>query len=48
MIFAFPWSGNPDNEPMVAGRYYATASFDLIIEGEIKHWDLRTDFEIYN
>ena len=48
VIFAFPWSGNPDNEPMVAGRYYATASFDLVVEGEIKHWDLRSDFEIYN
>lgn len=48
VIFAFPWSGNPNNKPMVAGRYYATASFDLAIKGEIKHWDLRSDFEIYN
>ncbi len=48
VIFAFPWSGNPDNESMVAGRYYATASFDLVIEGDVKRWDLRKDFEIYN
>lgn len=48
LIFAFPWSGNPNNKPMVAGRYYVTASFDLVVDGEIKHWDLRSDFEMYN
>lgn len=48
VIFSFPWSGNPDNEPLVAGRYYATANFELIVDGEVKRWDLRNDFEIYN
>jgi hypothetical protein len=48
VIFAFPWSSNPDNEPLVAGRYYTIATFDLIIEGKVKHWELRNDFEIYN
>jgi hypothetical protein len=48
VIVAFPWSTNPDNEPLVAGRYYATATFELIIDGKVKRWDLRNDFEIYN
>jgi len=48
VIVAFPWSSNPDNVPLVAGRYYTTAAFELIIDGEVKRWDLRTDFEIYN
>lgn len=48
VILAFPWSSNPDNEPLVAGRYYTTAAFELIIDGEVKRWDLRADFEIYN
>jgi len=48
VIAAIPWSTNPDNKPLVAGRYYATAAFDLIIDGEVKRWDLRHDFEIYN
>ena len=48
VIVEFPWSTNPDNEPLVAGRYYTTATFDLIIEGKVKRWELRNDFEIYN
>jgi hypothetical protein len=49
VILVFPWSSNPANEPLlVAGRYYTTATFDLIIDGKVKSWDLRTDFEIYN
>jgi len=48
VILSFPWSSNPDNETLVAGRYYTTATFELIIEGEVKRWELRSDFEIYN
>jgi hypothetical protein len=48
VILVFPWSSNPANEPLVAGRYYTTATFDLIIDGKVESWDLRTDFEIYN
>jgi hypothetical protein len=48
IILVFPWSSNPVNEPLVAGRYYTTATFDLVVDGKVKSWDLRTDFEIYN
>lgn len=48
VILSFPWSTNPENEPLVAGRYYASASIDLIIDGEAKRWDLKHNFEIYN
>ena len=48
VILKFPWSSNPDNKPLVAGRYYATASFDLIVDGKVKRWELKHDFEIYN
>ena len=48
VIVSFPWSSNPDNKPFVAGRYYATATLDLIIDGKVKHWDIKHDFEIYN
>jgi hypothetical protein len=48
VILVLPWSSNPDNEPLVAGRYYTTATFDLSIEGKVERWELRNDFEIYN
>ena len=47
VIMALPWSGNPDNTPLIPGRYYTIANFELPIEGEVKRWELRRDFEIY-
>ena len=47
VIMALPWSGNPDNTPLTPGRYFAIANFELEIEGEVKRWELRRDFEIY-
>jgi hypothetical protein len=48
VILSSPWSSNPENEPLVAGRYYATATFDLIVDGEAKRWEIKHNFEIYN
>ena len=48
VILSFLWSSNPENEPLVAGRYYATASFDLMVDGEVKRWEIKHNFEIYN
>jgi hypothetical protein len=40
------WSSNPENKPLLTGKYYTASNFELKIHGQIGEWDLKTDFEI--
>lgn len=46
ILLNLPWSNNPKNQPLSAGKYYTIANFGLNIGGKTKNWELRNDFEI--
>jgi len=47
VILSSQWSSNPDNMPLAVGKYYTTASIGVRVDGEMKRWELKKDFEIY-
>lgn len=46
VLMNIPWSTNPDNQLLSAGKYYTAASFQLTFNNQTRTWNLRTDFEV--
>jgi hypothetical protein len=46
MLIKAPWSRNPDNHPLAAGKYYVVANFALNVDRQSMTWNLKTDFEM--
>ena len=46
MLGKVPWSSNPDNRPLSVGKYYVTAQVELNVDGQLRTWNLRADFEM--
>ena len=46
ILIKAPWSHNPDNHPLAAGKYYVIANFALNVDRQSMTWNLRTDFEM--
>jgi hypothetical protein len=47
IVIRFPWSTNPENQPLTSGLYYCQADFMIKVDHEQRALNLRSGFSMH-